>query len=105
FMLSEYLALFAAAAMITTLYLGGYQAPYIEMLGLSPLAISLLQLGAFFTKFAMIVVFFMIVRWSMPRFRYDQLMDLGWKVMLPLSLLNIALTGLFILKPIHTWFN
>jgi len=105
FMLSEYLAMFAASAMITTMYLGGWQVPYIEHLNLSPLAVSLLQLGAFFTKFAAVIVFFMIVRWSMPRFRYDQLMNIGWKVMLPLSLLNIALTGLFILKPIHTWFN
>lgn len=105
FMLSEYLALFAAASLITTLYLGGWQAPYIEYLDLSPITVSLVQVGAFFTKFVMCVVFFMIVRWSMPRFRYDQLMNLGWKVMLPLALLNIALTGLFILKPVHTWFN
>lgn len=97
FMLSEYLAMFMAASMITTLYLGGWQAPYIERFDLSPLFVSLSQLGAFFTKFALIVVFFMIVRWSMPRFRYDQLMNLGWKVMLPLSLLNIAITGFFIL--------
>jgi NADH-quinone oxidoreductase subunit H len=87
------------------LYLGGWQAPYVEYLNLSPFVLSLVQVGAFFTKFALIVVFFMIVRWSMPRFRYDQLMNIGWKVMIPLSLLNIALTGLFILKPIHTWFN
>ncbi len=105
FMLSEYLAMFSAAALITTLYLGGYQIPYIEHLNFSPLTVSLLQVGSFFIKFAAIVVFFIIVRWSMPRFRYDQLMNLGWKVMLPLSLLNIAVTGLFILKPLHTWFK
>ncbi len=105
FMLSEYLAMFAAASMITTLYLGGWQAPFIEYFDLPPIVVTLSQVGAFFAKFTMIVVFFMIVRWSMPRFRYDQLMNLGWKVMLPLSLLNIALTGLFILKPLHTWFN
>lgn len=105
FMLSEYLAMFSAASLITTLYLGGYQAPYIESLNLSPLVLSLVQVGAFFTKFVLIVVFFMIVRWSMPRFRYDQLMNLGWKVMLPLSLLNIAVTGFLILKPLQTWFN
>lgn len=97
FMLSEYLAMFTAASMITTLYLGGWQAPYIEGLGLSPLVVSLLQVAAFATKVVAVVIFFMIVRWSMPRFRYDQLMNLGWKVMLPLALLNIALTGLFIL--------
>lgn len=105
FMLSEYLAMFTAASLVTTLYLGGWQAPYLEYFDLPPQVVSLLQVGAFFTKFALVVVFFMIVRWSMPRFRYDQLMNLGWKVMLPLALLNIVLTGLFILKPIHTWFN
>jgi NADH-quinone oxidoreductase subunit H len=97
FMLSEYLAMFTASAMITTLYLGGWQAPYLEGLGLSPVVTSLLQVAAFATKVIAVVIFFMIVRWSMPRFRYDQLMNLGWKVMLPLALLNIALTGLFIL--------
>lgn len=97
FMLSEYLAMFTASAMITTLYLGGWQAPYLEGLGLSPIIVSLLQVAAFATKMIAVVIFFMIVRWSMPRFRYDQLMNLGWKVMLPLALLNIALTGLFIL--------
>ncbi|MEI7907278.1 MAG: NADH-quinone oxidoreductase subunit NuoH, partial [Bacteroidota bacterium] len=89
FMLSEFLAMFAAAGMITTLYLGGWQAPYIEYLNLSPFVVSLVQVGAFFTKFALIVVFFMIVRWSMPRFRYDQLMNIGWKVMLPAALANL----------------
>ncbi|MEW6062258.1 MAG: NADH-quinone oxidoreductase subunit NuoH [Bacteroidota bacterium] len=98
FMLSEYLAMFTAASMITTVYLGGWQAPYIEGLGLSPIVVSLLQVAAFATKVVAVVIFFMIVRWSMPRFRYDQLMNLGWKVMLPLALLNIALTGLFILS-------
>ncbi len=105
FMLSEYLAMFMAAALITTLYLGGWQVPYLEYLDLSPFAVGIIQLGAFFAKFAAIVVFFIVVRWSMPRFRYDQLMSLGWKVMIPLSLLNIAVTGLLILIPIHTWFN
>lgn len=97
FMLSEYLAMFTAASMMTTLYLGGWQAPFIEQFNLPPLIVSISQVGAFFAKFTAIVVFFMIVRWSMPRFRYDQLMNLGWKIMLPLSLLNIALTGFFIL--------
>lgn len=96
FMLSEYLAMITAASMITTLYLGGWQAPYIEHLGLSPMFVSILQVGAFATKVIAIILFFMIVRWSMPRFRYDQLMNLGWKVMLPLALLNIVLTGFFI---------
>jgi NADH-quinone oxidoreductase subunit H len=45
----------------------------------------------------LIVVFFIVVRWTVPRFRYDQLMNLGWKVMLPLSVLNLLVTGVVIL--------
>ncbi len=97
FMLSEYLAMFSAACLITTLFLGGWQVPYLELLNLSPLVSSLIQIGAFGIKSVIIILMFMIVRWSMPRFRYDQLMNVGWKIMLPLSLLNIVITGGLIL--------
>ena len=97
FMLSEYLAMFSAASLITTLFLGGWQVPYLETLGLSPLVTCLMQIGAFGLKALVVILVFMIVRWSMPRFRYDQLMNVGWKIMLPLSLLNIVITGGLIL--------
>src|SRR3989339_1518472 len=89
FFLAEYANMIIAAGMIVTLYLGGYNLPYIDKLGLNSTLLVLLQIGAFLLKVAFFMFFFIWVRWSIPRFRYDQLMDLGWKVMFPLSLLNI----------------
>ncbi|MFA3784196.1 NADH-quinone oxidoreductase subunit NuoH [Melioribacteraceae bacterium 4301-Me] len=89
FFLAEYANMIIASAMIVTLYFGGWQIPYIDKLGLSVTLTTLLQVGAFFLKVIFFLFFFMWVRWSIPRFRYDQLMSLGWKVMFPLSVLNI----------------
>jgi NADH-quinone oxidoreductase subunit H len=97
FFLAEYANMITSSAVITTLYLGGWQAPYVEMLGISPFAVSLIQIGAFCAKVAAVILFYMVIRWTIPRFRYDQLMNLGWKVMLPLALVNIVITGLVIL--------
>jgi len=97
FFLAEYVNMVTASALITTLYLGGWQIPYIEMLNLGAFWTSILQVGAFCFKVACMVLFFIVIRWTIPRFRYDQLMALGWKVMLPLSLLNVFITGVIIL--------
>jgi NADH-quinone oxidoreductase subunit H len=61
--------------------------------GLSPVWVSVLQVIGFVVKVALVLFFYMWVRWTIPRFRYDQLMNLGWKIMFPLALLNIAVTG------------
>ena len=90
FFLAEYANMIIASAFIVTLYLGGWQIPYIEKLGLPSVVETLLCLGAFLFKMAVLLFFFIWVRWSFPRFRYDQLMNLGWKVMFPLSLINIV---------------
>ncbi|MFQ5797743.1 MAG: NADH-quinone oxidoreductase subunit H, partial [Bacteroidota bacterium] len=97
FYVAEYMNMVVASAVITTLYLGGWQIPYLEALGLSETIASILQVLAFCVKVGLVVVFFIIIRWTIPRFRYDQLMNLGWKVMLPLSLVNILLTGILIM--------
>lgn len=89
FFLAEYANMIIASAFIVTLYLGGWQIPYIEKLNLAPILTTVLCLGAFLFKVAAILFFFLWVRWSLPRFRYDQLMNLGWKVMFPLSLINV----------------
>lgn len=97
FFMGEYAAMTAAAAMMVTLFFGGWTLP---IAGLDQPATTLfdgwLQIGIFLTK--MIFVMFMIiwVRWMWPRFRYDQLMDLGWRRFIPLSLLNIVVTALVI---------
>lgn len=94
FFLAEYANMIVASAVITTLFLGGWQVPYLQNLGLAPLVTSLLQVLAFCIKVVSMVVFFIWVRWSVPRFRYDQLMSLGWKVMLPLAFINIIITAI-----------
>ncbi|MGE5438696.1 MAG: NADH-quinone oxidoreductase subunit NuoH [Bacteroidota bacterium] len=89
FFLAEYANMIIASAMIVTLYLGGWQFPYIDKFGLSAWLTVGIQILSFLLKMALILFFFIWVRWSIPRFRYDQLMNLGWKVMFPLSLLNL----------------
>jgi NADH-quinone oxidoreductase subunit H len=97
FFLAEYANMITSSALIVTLFLGGWQFPYLGHFGLSPLLVSVVQVLTFAVKVGLVLFFYMWVRWTIPRFRYDQLMDLGWKVMLPLSLLNIAVTGTWML--------
>ena len=97
FFLAEYANMITSSAVITTLYLGGWQVPYLETFGLSDGWMVLVQILAFMLKVGFLLFFFQWVRWSVPRFRYDQLMNLGWKVMLPLAIANIVLTGALLL--------
>lgn len=97
FFLAEYAAMIVASAVIATLYLGGWQFPYLQDFGLPAIVTSILQVLTFSIKVVALVFFFIWVRWTLPRFRYDQLMDLGWKVMLPLALLNLFITALVVL--------
>lgn len=89
FFLAEYANMIIASCMIVTLYLGGWQIPYIDQLGINQTLTVILQVGAFIFKVIFILFVFLWVRWTIPRFRYDQLMNIGWKVMFPLSLVNI----------------
>lgn len=94
FFLGEYANMVAACAMMVTLFLGGWTLPF---LGLNQPASSLLgglvHIGIFLGKVLTLVVLFIWVRWMWPRFRYDQLMDLGWKRFVPLALANILVTA------------
>ncbi len=90
FFLAEYANMIIASAMIVTLYLGGWQNPLVDIFHIAGTAAVLLQIAAFLIKVAALLFFFIWVRWSIPRFRYDQLMSLGWKVMFPLALANIV---------------
>lgn len=93
FFLSEYANMVTASALITTLYLGGWQLPFVNHLQIPGIWPALIHVGAFLLKVAVLILFFIVIRWTIPRFRYDQLMYLGWKVMLPLSILNVIVTG------------
>ncbi len=97
FFLAEYANMITASAVITTLYFGGWQVPYLELLQLPSGIVVIVQILAFVVKVAFMLFVFQWVRWTVPRFRYDQLMDLGWKVMLPLALANVIATGIVIL--------
>ncbi len=106
FFAGEFAEIVTVAGLVTTLFFGGWQVPYLVRDGfhfpwgatllLPHLAVVLLQVGAFTVK----VVFFcwlqILLRWSVPRFRYDQVMRLGWKMILPLALINISVTALWI---------
>lgn len=93
FMIAEYSHIITASALVATLYLGGWQIPGLAALNPPIVLEQLLQILAFIVKTSFIIFIFMWVRWTLPRFRYDQLMNLGWKSMVPLGLLNVVLTA------------
>jgi len=97
FFLAEYANMIISGALIVTLYLGGWHFPWLESFGLAPWLVVTIQILTFIFKLAFILFFFMWVRWSIPRFRYDQLMNLGWKVMFPLSLLNLVWVAIVVM--------
>jgi NADH-quinone oxidoreductase subunit H len=97
FFLAEYANVIASSGVVITLFFGGWHLPFAEHLGLSPLLLSLLQVFTFISKVVLFVLFFIVVRWTIPRFRYDQLMKIGWKVMLPIAIANFLITGIVIL--------
>jgi NADH-quinone oxidoreductase subunit H len=96
FMIAEYSNLITSSALLTTLYFGGWQVPGLQALNFPIWLEQVVQIFAFVVKTAFFIFLYMWVRWTLPRFRYDQLMNLGWKSMLPLALLNIVLTGAWI---------
>lgn len=101
FLFAEYINIFISSVIIATLYFGGYDIPFVndaqlaESIGMNWMAA--LHFLSLFIKACFFIFVFMWVRWTIPRFRYDQLMDLGWKKLLPLALLNMLITGLVIL--------
>lgn len=93
YLFSEYINMFISSAMIASLYFGGYDLPFIHDLGLSNNWVSIIGILGFFAKIAFFMFLFMWVRWTLPRFRYDQLMRFGWKGLLPWAIANVVLTG------------
>lgn len=96
YLFGEYVNIFVSSTIIAILFLGGYHFPYMEQLGLSPNWLSIVSILALFTKIFFMIFVFMWIRWTIPRFRYDQLMRLGWQIFIPLCILNILITGLII---------
>ena len=103
YLFAEYINMFISSAIIVSLYFGGYNFPFINSLGLSHNLVSILGTVIFFGKIFFFIFFFMWVRWTIPRFRYDQLMRMGWQILLPLAVLNIVLTGVYLLWKYDLW--
>jgi NADH-quinone oxidoreductase subunit H len=94
YLFSEYVNMFVSSAVISTLYFGGYDVPFLSSFNLPTNVATVIGFLFLFGKITFFIFFFMWVRWTLPRFRYDQLMNLGWKSLIPLSILNIVLTGI-----------
>jgi NADH-quinone oxidoreductase subunit H len=107
FLFAEYINMFLSSAVMVSLFFGGYDIPFVndgaltEQIGTN--WIALIHTALFFVKAACFLFLFMWVRWTIPRFRYDQLMNLGWKILLPLALINMLVTGAFILFQQNNW--
>jgi NADH-quinone oxidoreductase subunit H len=99
FLFSEYINMFVSSAVMSTLFFGGFNYPFMDVVNshLGTLWGPIIGVVVLFAKIFFFIFFFMWVRWTIPRFRYDQLMDLGWKVLIPLAIANIVLTGLWII--------
>ena len=97
YLFAEYINMFISSAIIASLFFGGYNFPFIHELGLSHNVTALIGTGIFMAKIFFFIFFFMWIRWTIPRFRYDQLMNLGWKYLIPLALINIFITGVVVL--------
>ena len=95
------------ACLATTLFLGGWQVPYLmengfhfpwkTIINLAPLTVSILQILSFIIKVLFFCWLFMAIRWTLPRFRYDQLLRLGWHYMFPIALANVFVTAVIVL--------
>ena len=95
FMIAEYASMIAASALMATLFFGGWHMPFEDLAG--PGLVTIYQVAGFLLKTGFFLFVYIWVRWSLPRFRYDQLMAIGWKVLLPLALLNVVITGILML--------
>lgn len=98
YLFAEYINMIVSSAVMATLYFGGYNYPGMDFINTlaGPTWGPLLGMGVLFLKIFAFIFFFMWVRWTIPRFRYDQLMNLGWKVLIPLAIANIVITGVVV---------
>lgn len=101
YLFAEYVSLFTSSAVIAVLFFGGYNFPGMDNFSGNTLAI--LGVVAMFTKTFFFIFVFMWIRWTLPRFRFDQLMHLGWKSLIPISLINLLITG-FVIAFKEGWF-
>src|SRR6185295_19806368 len=99
YLFAEYINMFISGVVMSTLYFGGYDIPFVNeaSFGWDPWVLSVLGFVVLMTKAWIFIFIFMWIRWTIPRFRYDQLMNLGWKKLIPLALINMVITAAVVL--------
>ena len=97
YLFAEYINMIMSSAIMASMYFGGYDLPFFDESTVAPNIAAMIGVGTLLIKIVLFIFLFMWIRWTIPRFRYDQLMNLGWKTMIPLALFNMLLTGAFIL--------
>jgi NADH-quinone oxidoreductase subunit H len=107
YLFAEYANMFISSTILAVLFFGGYNYPgmqwVVENVGVN--IGNIIGIAVLFVKICAFIFFYMWVRWTIPRFRYDQLMNLGWKMLIPLAILNIVVTGIVLLRvEILAWF-
>jgi len=102
YLFAEYINMFISCAVIATLYFGGYDIPFVDesTWNIAPTLLGFIGFAVLMIKIFFFLFVFIWIRWTIPRFRYDQLMDLGWKKLIPLSLINMVVTAAVVL-----WLN
>ncbi|MDP1843568.1 MAG: NADH-quinone oxidoreductase subunit H, partial [Sediminibacterium sp.] len=97
YLFSEYVNMIMSSAIMACLFFGGYDIPFLDESKLAVNTAAIIGVFALITKIVIFLFLFMWIRWTIPRFRYDQLMNVGWKKLIPLALFNMLLTGAMIL--------
>jgi NADH-quinone oxidoreductase subunit H len=99
YLFAEYINMFVSSAIMATLFFGGYNFPFMDAVqhAVNPMLFTLICVMVLLTKVICFILFFMFIRWTLPRFRYDQLMRLGWKSLIPIALVNMLITGAVVL--------
>ena len=99
YLFAEYINMFISSAIMVTLYFGGYDIPFVNEAswGLSSFWMTFISFSVIMVKISFLLFVFLWIRWTIPRFRYDQLMNLGWKKLIPLALVNMIITAALLL--------
>ena len=103
YLFAEYINMFISSAVMATLFFGGYDIPFVNEAELSTNLAGILGVIALLVKISFFIFVFMWVRWTIPRFRYDQLMRLGWRALIPMALFNMVLTAFLVLLKQNNW--
>lgn len=109
YLFAEYINMIMSSAVMASLYFGGYDIPFVDdtllynSSGFWHTMAPLFQVGTLLLKIVFFIFVFMWIRWTIPRFRYDQLMNLGWKTLIPLALVNMVITGALVILKVNHW--